>query len=170
MFFVPLSLLHVWAFKTINPETPITKRRLACVAKLWVACSQAAQMRGSQMPQDALHMQRTCRDHPNGNGPIGLRKSWPPKTPGTPTNSKSLESDSKVAFEVSPNIRCFWPHLPCEIAETNFVAISMVFLQILVDFLSISIDLLSFSISFNQSQSILISFNQFDSVKNAGIY
>ena len=37
-------------------------------------------------------------------------------------------------------------------------------------FESISIDFLSFSISFSQFQSILISLNHFDSVKNAGIY
>ena len=46
----------------------------------------------------------------------------------------------------------------------------MVFPQSLVDFQSILIDFLSFSISFSQLQSILISFDQFDSVKNAGIY
>ena len=40
----------------------------------------------------------------------------------------------------------------------------MVFLQIFVDFQSISIDFWSFSTSFSQFQSILINFNQFQSV------
>ena len=40
----------------------------------------------------------------------------------------------------------------------------------LVDFQSVSIDFLSFSMSFRQLQSVLISFNQFDSVRNTGIY
>ena len=48
--------------------------------------------------------------------------------------------------------------------RSQFSAISMVFPQILVDFQSISIDFLSFSISSSQLQSILISFNQFQSV------
>ena len=43
------------------------------------------------------------------------------------------------------------------------------FPQILVGFQSVSIDFLSFSISFSRLQSILISFNQFDPAKNAGI-
>ena len=47
--------------------------------------------------------------------------------------------------------------------------LSMVFRQILVDVQSTSIDFLS-SISFGQFQSVLINFNQFNSVKNAGIY
>ena len=69
-----------------------------------------------------------------------------------------------LIHKVVSNFRCFSTHLPCEIAEANFVAISMVFLQILIDFPSISIDFLSFSISFRQLQSILINFNQFQSV------
>ena len=47
---------------------------------------------------------------------------------------------------------------------SQFSAISRVFPQILVDFQSVSIDFLSFSISFSQLQSILINFNQFQSV------
>ena len=54
--------------------------------------------------------------------------------------------------------------------RSQFSAISMVLLQILIDFPSILIDFLLFSISFSQLQSILISFNQFDLVKNAQIY
>ena len=36
--------------------------------------------------------------------PQGLRKSLPPRTPETPKNSKSLESDWKVTFGVSPKV------------------------------------------------------------------
>ena len=50
--------------------------------------------------------------------------------------------------------------------RSQFSAISMVFLQILVDFQSISIDFCHFQ---SASVRLKISFNQFDSVKNAGI-
>ena len=43
---------------------------------------------------------------------LRLRKSWPPKTPETPKNSKSLESDWKVTFGVPPKVTpkvTFWP-------------------------------------------------------------
>ena len=54
----------------------------------------------------------------------------------------------------------------------NFLAISMVFPQILVDSRSIfcQFEIQWVSVCFNQFQSILISFNQLDSVKTAGIY
>ena len=45
-----------------------------------------------------------------------------------------------------------------------------VFPQMLVNLQSISIDFLFFSIGFNQLQSIIISLNQFGSVKNGGIH
>ena len=54
--------------------------------------------------------------------------------------------------------------------RSQFSAISTVFPQILVDFQPIRIDCRPFSGNFNQFQSILVSFNQFDCVNNAGIY
>ena len=48
--------------------------------------------------------------------------------------------------------------------RSQYSAISMGFPQMFVDFQSISFDFLSFSISFSQLQSVLINFNQFQSV------
>ena len=62
---------------------------------------------------------------------------------------------SKLFFFTPPSMRN---------SRSQFSVISMSFLQILVDFQSISIDFLSFSISFNQIQSVLMNFNQFQSV------
>ena len=39
-----------------------------------------------------------------GNHFLTLRKCWPPRPPETPRNSKSLESDSKGTFGVSPQV------------------------------------------------------------------
>ena len=66
----------------------------------------------------------------------------------------------------APTFRCCFFLTPSSMRNrrSQFSAISLVFLQILVDFQSISIDFLSCSISFSQLQSILISvlisFNQ----------
>ena len=57
-----------------------------------------------------------------------------------------------------PTMRCFLAPPSMRNCGSQFLAISMIFRQILVDFQSISIDLASFSISFSQLQSILISF------------
>ena len=88
----------------------------------------------------------------------------------------SAEKGLKAFLNPPKALDVFSPHLPCENPRTQFLAISMVFPQNLVDFQSSSID--RFSVIFNQLQtvfsisfqSVLISFNQFDSVKNAGIY
>ena len=54
-------------------------------------------------------------------------------------------------------VKCFSPHLPCEISEAIFFGNVSGFLQILVDFQSISIDFLSFSITFSQFLSVSVS-------------
>ena len=62
------------------------------------------------------------------------------------------------------HLRCFSTPPSMRNRRSQLSANSMVFLQILVNFQSISIDFLSFSISFSQLQSVLINFNQFQSV------
>ena len=60
-----------------------------------------------------------------------------------------------------------WPNRPPPPSTSQLSAISMVFPQILVDIQSTSIEI---SVIFNRLQSILISFNHFDLVKNEGIH
>ena len=63
------------------------------------------------------------------------------------------------------NLRCFFFAPPSlRNRRSQFSAISMVFLQILVDFHSISIDCLLFSPSFSQLQSLLTNLTRFQPV------
>ena len=59
---------------------------------------------------------------------------------------------------------CFFNPPSMRNRRSQFSAISMGFPQILNDFQSTSIKFLSFSISFGQLQSVLITYNQFESV------
>ena len=70
----------------------------------------------------------------------------------------------RSVFTMPPILDVFGPHLPCEMAETNFRRFQLDFPQILVDLQFVSIDSLLFSISFSHFRLVLINFNQFQSV------